>query len=394
MVVMRIALVMLALIAVTATPVVFADEPVTATPPGGGGTIHKVEEGETLWTIAEKYYGDGKLWPKIWDANKDKVSNAQSLRAGDELIIPPKDGEAAAPEAASAQQPPSGEAAQTTLTPVAETPAETPAGEQPAAAGQAAPADVSSTEEASRPLADNVDLYCSFFVSEDLDDSTRFVASQFQDSKFGFDVDDLVFINKGTADGISNGMELMAVSGQGELSHPINGNGLGDLYLMLGRVRVTCTYEKTAMCTIVQACFPMELGTVLIPWKEVPVPIGKFTPTAQCTPPTGRSVGWIVRAQDDLVGLTEGHNVLIDLGSRDGVVPGDIFTIYREDLSRGRVIESSSFASTSYGAGAVPGLPRWVLGNLVVVLAHEKTSTARILDSSEDITIGDRVELQ
>ncbi len=35
---------------------------------------HKVVKGDSLWSIAQKYYGNGGLYPKIKDANKSKYS--------------------------------------------------------------------------------------------------------------------------------------------------------------------------------------------------------------------------------------------------------------------------------------------------------------------------------
>ena len=34
--------------------------------------VHKVVKGDSLWTIAQKYYGKGNLYPKIKEANKSK----------------------------------------------------------------------------------------------------------------------------------------------------------------------------------------------------------------------------------------------------------------------------------------------------------------------------------
>lgn len=51
---------------------------------------HEVKEGDTLYRIAVKYYGDGKLWEKVRDYNKDKVSGG-GLREGVTLMLPPKD---------------------------------------------------------------------------------------------------------------------------------------------------------------------------------------------------------------------------------------------------------------------------------------------------------------
>ncbi len=51
---------------------------------------HIVEEGETLWSIAEKEYGDGFKWEEIADANK--ITDASTIEKGTKLNIPAGDG--------------------------------------------------------------------------------------------------------------------------------------------------------------------------------------------------------------------------------------------------------------------------------------------------------------
>ncbi len=56
---------------------------------------YRVVKGDCLWMIAQRFYGNGNLYPKIYDANKN-VFNGRSPRClifvGDELEIPPIDG--------------------------------------------------------------------------------------------------------------------------------------------------------------------------------------------------------------------------------------------------------------------------------------------------------------
>jgi nucleoid-associated protein YgaU len=49
-----------------------------------------VESGDTLLAIAQQFYGDATLWQRIFDANKDIITNADSLQVGQKLRIPPK----------------------------------------------------------------------------------------------------------------------------------------------------------------------------------------------------------------------------------------------------------------------------------------------------------------
>jgi len=47
-----------------------------------------VPQDATLAILAKKYYGDAKLWTVIFEANRDRMSSPDQLRAGIELIIP------------------------------------------------------------------------------------------------------------------------------------------------------------------------------------------------------------------------------------------------------------------------------------------------------------------
>ena len=49
---------------------------------------HEVQKGDALWKIAEQYYGDGKLYPKIFDANRDTLNDPNLIKIGQRLRIP------------------------------------------------------------------------------------------------------------------------------------------------------------------------------------------------------------------------------------------------------------------------------------------------------------------
>jgi len=49
---------------------------------------HEVKKGDTLWKIAEKYYGDGSLYKKIFEANRDILKNPDLIKVGQKLHIP------------------------------------------------------------------------------------------------------------------------------------------------------------------------------------------------------------------------------------------------------------------------------------------------------------------
>jgi LysM repeat protein len=59
--------------------------------PTGENKTHKVVAGDSLWAIAQKYYGDGSQYIKIKEANKDKyasLKNNNIIYTNMELVIP------------------------------------------------------------------------------------------------------------------------------------------------------------------------------------------------------------------------------------------------------------------------------------------------------------------
>lgn len=49
---------------------------------------HLVQQGDSLYTLATKYYNDGAKWNKIYEANKKNLKDHKSLKIGQELVIP------------------------------------------------------------------------------------------------------------------------------------------------------------------------------------------------------------------------------------------------------------------------------------------------------------------
>lgn len=50
--------------------------------------FHIVRKSETLSAISKQYYGSANKWPKIRDANKEKIKDANRITPGTKLTIP------------------------------------------------------------------------------------------------------------------------------------------------------------------------------------------------------------------------------------------------------------------------------------------------------------------
>ncbi len=56
--------------------------------PKSTARTYTVVKGDCLWNIAKKFYGNGSQYPKIFNANKDKIKNPNLIYPGQVLTIP------------------------------------------------------------------------------------------------------------------------------------------------------------------------------------------------------------------------------------------------------------------------------------------------------------------
>jgi nucleoid-associated protein YgaU len=74
-----------------ATPASRAAAPAAASSAGGAETTHSVASGDTLASIARKYYGNTKHWERIYSENRSVIgSDPAALKIGQKLRIPAK----------------------------------------------------------------------------------------------------------------------------------------------------------------------------------------------------------------------------------------------------------------------------------------------------------------
>lgn len=59
-----------------------------ATQAGSSGRTYTVKSGDTLSKIAKEFYGDAKEYMKIYNANRDKLSDPDKIQPGQNLVIP------------------------------------------------------------------------------------------------------------------------------------------------------------------------------------------------------------------------------------------------------------------------------------------------------------------
>lgn len=67
-----------------------AENTTSGTPPDDNPYTqrYEVKKGDTLSKIAEEVYGDAKLYPKIFEANRDLLTDPNKIKPGQKLRIP------------------------------------------------------------------------------------------------------------------------------------------------------------------------------------------------------------------------------------------------------------------------------------------------------------------
>jgi nucleoid-associated protein YgaU len=67
---------------------VVADFPIDANAAQGSAQTYTVKAGDTLSKISKQFYGNANDYLRIFEANKDKLSNPDKIQVGQELKIP------------------------------------------------------------------------------------------------------------------------------------------------------------------------------------------------------------------------------------------------------------------------------------------------------------------
>jgi hypothetical protein len=143
-----------------------------------------------------------------------------------------------------------------------------------------------------------------------------------------------------------------------------------------------CVNENTASGVLGKSFHSVLRGDVLVPREEIPIPFTLGSPaTDPCNPSSKKFPGTIVDAFNggpmfsDAVVLGKGDIAYIDLGSKDGVAPGDYFTIFKHNFDD-------------------PNIPRYVSGEAMIVKVADTTSVVVITHSRTAIFLGDQIELK
>jgi LysM repeat protein len=350
---------------------------------------HTVVAGETLWSIAQLYFGDPLLWPEIYRLNTAVIEDPHWIYPGEQLVLAPMMGEPIA------QGPVEPLPADTTA-PVADTVRATPAAADTVAAApiDTMPADtVPAVVEAPPPPPPPTEPYRTMFDQErtrtqQVQDVLRAYAEQpyrpVRRGEFyaaGWLTEDeqlpwgkvlgataspsIPRVTQTTSALVGN---EIAVEPPRDASYHVGDSLLlvrldrelvswGHVVVPVGIARVTSVQERQVLAQVVTQYARVRDGRLAIPLEPFKDP-GHVRPA-----PVALGLEARIIAQRDLHEIVNSSEQLfIDKGRAEGVVAGDIFEVYQP-------------ASSNVGEGS-----EQVRVTMMIIHTREHSATGLVLN--------------
>lgn len=271
-------------------------------------------------------------------------------------------------------------------------------------------AGVAAGQAPNRTEVDSSALYCSGEIkTEAVPQDSYIISGERSLTKVVFSAPELVYINRGSAQGLKVGDEFRVVRPVKDLVYQEWFHGqkellraMGQAWTDLGRIRVTNVGAKVSTAQIVFSCDYMQRADIILPYEErQAIPLRpNNTAVDRYAPATGKS-GMVVTTKR--FGQVAGLNniIYVNLGSSQGAKPGDYMRIFRRQGNMSNVLYQTP--GTEYkmlGFGTTPvvytwgDLPRQILGEGVVVRVTGNTATVMITATRGEVYAGDYVEIE
>jgi len=323
---------------------------------GGETDFHEVREGDTLWDLSERYFGNPRDWPELWSYNAH-ITNPHWIYPGDIVYLGPP------PEPKEKQQ---------------EEQAERNIVQQP--------------EELEEGLRLSVG---GFVVREKPEFVGRIAGSPKEARLLGeFDTCWVGFGDEGYTESdrgrlrnneirelrdpgeVQKRDRFAIVEYHGELEND-DGDVIGHKYLVLGSLVVTETDdEKLETAYIDQSWREIERGAFLVPYE-------RQLRLVEHVPADRDLAAKIVDSLRGTFDFGQFEYVFLNKGADDGVRIGNRFYIYQRQTG----------LSNRWGGDVPDEVPWNRVGRVRVVDVTKNFATALITDSKREIAIGDRLEM-
>jgi hypothetical protein len=365
---------------VPAAAVASAGTSTAKTMAGPEGTVsYTIKKGDTLWDLSNTFMKDPFLWPFIWKANP-AITNPDLIYPGSSLTIPDL-----APIERALKAPVGQEQKEELFEKQAadDTQAREGASRETTTGGEGTSALAASNrmqgksavrgsmlimpEEKPVPLVDKYSMLSAGYVDfVDVDKNRDAIVGAPEEGRTIFSPDDVVFVDIRGQENVKIGDKFLIYKPLHKVSHPKTKIPFGRLVRGFGILQITATGSPNILTArIINSFDSIEKGSLLTPYEE---PKLIYPSSAKRAKDISGSIMEVTEKRT-LTGQMD--YVYLDKGTADGIEAGDSFTVYAEHEE--------------------PGLPRKMIGEVLVFLVKEHTSTAVVRKSLESVTKGDVV---
>jgi ketosteroid isomerase-like protein len=308
---------------------------------------YTVKKGDTLWGISSSEMSNPFSWPKVWKENPE-IKNPDLIYPGQTIKIPIK---TIKEEVAPPPQP----------KPVAEEPPKPAAEAMP----QSKAIKAKPLEKAAVPIApiekkylvDRNTFISSGFISDTVEHMGKIVGAPSGRSSFG--EGDYVYVSTDKPVNIND--RFLVIRSLGSVKHPFTGAELGCLVKVLGIAEIVGEESGETKAKIVSSFDGIIKGDLLNYFSEPDVPYLTGKPRT----PYINGVIVAVKNRHTLNGML--NFVYVDKGKEDGLEAGDVLEIHSKNQY------------------TIPN------GSIQIIKMKEKTSTAIVRTSNEEVSVGDLV---
>jgi outer membrane protein OmpA-like peptidoglycan-associated protein len=219
------------------------------------------------------------------------------------------------------------------------------------------------------------DLYCSYFIRGKISEDLMIIgADEMDTNRENYTSDDKMHINKGSTGGIKEGDFFLVIQKGFKVSNLLTHDAMGILYAPKSLAEVTCLYENSATVILRNACNPVNIGDIVIPFKARPTVFKKKIDYKRCRLPQA-------------IGGNVVYTSFFMKSRRLNVGPEEYVTI---DMGKALVSEGNFVI---FYKGLRKNLPPIIFGSGIIVTAENNNSTVKVLESAWPVEIGTRVVL-
>ncbi len=326
------------------------------------GTVHTVVRGDTLWDLSQTYLGSPWYWPKVWSYNP-QIANPHWIYPGNQVRFHNGNGEEPAGRVDVEGEP---------LT-ESDLSAVEPAEDEGVAMIGLKPYQPKGHEKLPR----------EGFVTDRELDQLGVIYKSFAETQM-LTTGDIVYLKFRDPSTAVVGKDYLVYRPERKVYHPRTGRFVGYLTVLLGQARVLQTDDPNYIrARISETTKPMYRGDYVGPPGEAMV----LTVAPVANTNSKELEGAVIASMGPYATTisAERAQVIVDLGSADGLVPGNTLTIIRQADPLDQGVDPAANQDVR--------LPREEIGRCIAAEVKEHASTCMLMRTAREIVAGDRLLL-